>query len=40
MKLLYLSVWEFFGSGLGVEKSAFGVVKLPDGYLDDANCQY
>jgi len=30
--------WEYLGTGLGVEKAAFGVVKLPDGYLDDPNC--
>lgn len=38
MKLFELKGWEYLGTGLGVEKAAFGVVKLPDGYLDDPNC--
>jgi len=31
-------VWHYLDHGLGEAKASFGVVKLPDGLLDDANC--
>ena len=35
---LFVSGWDWEDHGLGEAKSAFGIVKLPDGLLDDPNC--
>ena len=36
--IYFVSGWDWEDHGLGEAKSAFGIVKLPDGLLDDPNC--